>query len=281
MLCSVRTMCIALLHEYMYACAYQTSIPSVREQNNACCQWYMRTCECVWAARWVCTRASQHVGACILFFPRYATSAGHWLVLVTFVGLLVIASAVTTIPPPHTLPYYPQTKHPSCTLSQLKTIEGGLPPLERGGKTYHWRAAAPIFFAFMLIATCTMARQDLTTGLVPSQHPCIQPHFTPTSSPPTPLYLIAISILAINSLSGAYRWALPQCSLRTARLSTSPTRLGKVYKRALVVLPSSPHQRAFVCGAYIGTAQVGVSLVSIFRSTLQTVYVALFQCMFV
>jgi len=45
---------------------------------------------------------------------------------------------------------------------------------------------------------------------------------------------------------------------------THPTRLGKVYKRALVVPPSSPHQRAFVCGACTGTAQVGVSLVSLF-----------------
>jgi len=43
------------------------------------------------------------------------------------------------------------------------------------------------------------------------------------------------------------------------------SRLGQVYKRALVVLPSSPHQRAFVCGACIGTAQVGISLVSLFN----------------
>ena len=66
MLCSVRTMCIELLHEYMYACACPTSLPSAREQNNPYCRWCMRTCECVWADRWVCTRASQHVGACIL-----------------------------------------------------------------------------------------------------------------------------------------------------------------------------------------------------------------------
>jgi len=102
-LCSVRTMCIALLHEYMYACACPTSIPSVREQNNACCRWCMWTCECVWAARWVCTRASQHVGACILLFCDMQRTLGT-LVLVTFVGLLVIASAVIlTIPSPTTL----------------------------------------------------------------------------------------------------------------------------------------------------------------------------------
>ena len=44
MLCSVRAMYIALLHGYMYACACPSSIPSVREQNNAYCRWYMRTC---------------------------------------------------------------------------------------------------------------------------------------------------------------------------------------------------------------------------------------------
>ena len=41
--------------------------------------------------------------------------------------------------------------------------------------------------------------------------------------------------------------------------------LGKVYKLALVVPPSSPCQRAFVCGACTGTAQVGVLLVSLFN----------------
>jgi len=44
----------------------------------------------------------------------------------------------------------------------------------------------------------------------------------------------------------------------------SPTRLGKVYKRTLVVPPFSQYQRAFVCWACTGTTQVGVSLVSLF-----------------
>ena len=47
-------------------------------------------------------------------------------------------------------------------------------------------------------------------------------------------------------------------------LSLTPTPLGKVYKRALVVPPSSPHQRAFVCGACTGAAQVSVWLVLLF-----------------
>ena len=75
---------------------------------------------------------------------------------------------------------------------------GGTPPMERGGKTYDWRATAPTLFVFVLIATCTMARQDLTPCLAPLQHPCMQPHFTPTSSPPTLLHLVAISILPVG-----------------------------------------------------------------------------------
>jgi len=43
-----------------------------------------------------------------------------------------------------------------------------------------------------------------------------------------------------------------------------PTHLGRVYKGGLVVPLSSPHQKAFACGVCIGTAQVGVLLVSVF-----------------
>jgi len=131
-----------------------------------------------------------------------ATCNGRWA-LIGFGDICgsachCICDYTLTIRPPHTPPYYPRTKHPWCPLSQFKTIGGGLPPSERGGKTYDWRAAAPTFFVFVLIATCTMACQDRTSGLAPSQHPCIQPHFTPISSPPTLLHLIAISPLAIN-----------------------------------------------------------------------------------
>ena len=114
--------------------------------------------------------------------------------------------------------------NPPCSLSQLKTIWLGLPPLIIMGarwRSYDWRAAAPNLFVCVLTTTCTVRRQELTPGLAHSQHPCMQPHFTPTSSPPTLLHLIAISILAINSMSGVYCWASPQCSLRTARPSTS------------------------------------------------------------
>ena len=115
----------------------------------------------------------------------------------------------------------PNPKHPPCPLSQLKTIRGGLPPSTRGGKTYHWHSAAPTLFVIALTTTCTIHLQDLTLGLAPWRHPSMQPHFTPTCSPPAQLHLIAISILAINSLSRACYWSLPRQPLRIERPSTS------------------------------------------------------------
>jgi len=50
------------------------------------------------------------------------------------------------------------------------------------------------------------------------------------------------------------------------RKHKTPTRLGKVYTRALVVPPLTLHQRVLVCGACTGTAQIGVSLVSFLDS---------------
>jgi len=47
------------------------------------------------------------------------------------------------------------------------------------------------------------------------------------------------------------------------RKHPTPTPLGKVYKRALVVPSSTPHQIVFVCGACKCTTQVVISLVSL------------------
>jgi len=147
----------------------------------------------------------------------------------------------------------------------------------RGGETYYWRATAPNLFVCVLTVTCTMRCQNLTPGLAHSQHPCMQPHFTPTSSPHTLLYLIVIPILNVKlpvrhvPLGLASVFAKDRATLHIHSTHSinickhpTPTRLGKVYKGALDVPLSSPHQRPFVCGAWIGTAQVGVSLVSLF-----------------
>jgi len=113
---------------------------------------------------------------------------GHWLVLVTFVGLLVIPFAVKLSPFPLSIPS-PTTLGPNipCVLSPSWRPLGGDSPKRtwaRGGKTYDWRAAAPLRAHHY--RGCAMVRQDLTPGLAPSQHPCMQLHFTPTSFLPTP-----------------------------------------------------------------------------------------------
>jgi len=93
--------------------------------------------------------------------------------------------------------------------------------LPQCGETYDLRAASPTLFVFVLTATCTRRRQDLTFSLTPSQHPCMQPHCTPTSSKPTPLHPIAISVLATISLSRARYWSSSRQPLRIERPPTS------------------------------------------------------------
>jgi len=75
-----------------------------------------------------------------------------------------------TIPPPHTLPYCPQTQHPTSALSQTLTIGGGLPPLIMGAQRLNLLLAhgSATLFVFMLAATSTMRNQDLKPGLAPS-----------------------------------------------------------------------------------------------------------------
>jgi len=107
----------------------------------------------------------------------------------------------------------------TATCTMLKPIGGGLPTSEHGDKPFTWRAAAPTLFVFVFIATCTMDQQDLTPCLAPPQHPRMQPHFTPTTSPPTLLHLVAISILAMNCLSGTCRGASSLQPLRTEVIS--------------------------------------------------------------
>jgi len=108
------------------------------------------------------------------------------------------------------------------------------------------------------------------------------PHFTPTSLPPTPLHLTAISVLdykqlVLDALLGFVSAAdkdratlhiHSNHSINTHEHPT-PAPLGKVYKRALVVPPSSPHHKASSVHArhHTGWSLVGVLL----RFTLQTV----------
>jgi len=159
--------------------AYPMPCPCLCERSVCACLPYLLCLNifefsdfCVRSARWACTRTSKLVHACALcdiqrgsarallsmwvhayFFSTICNE--HW-VLISFADICLSAYPCScgytlTIPTPHTLPYYPRTKHPSCPLSQFKTIGGGLPPSERGRKTYDWRAAAPTLFVFVLI----------------------------------------------------------------------------------------------------------------------------------
>jgi len=188
---------------------------------------------CVRSARWACTRASKLVRACALLLCDIQRGCAHvllsmWVhayffsaicnerwVLISFGDICVPVCPCScgytlTDHPPHTLPYYPRTKHPSCPVSQATTLGRGLPlPIMCARRQNLRLARGRARFVFVLPATCTMRHQDLIPGLAHSQHPCMQPHFTPTSSLHTPLHLIAIAVLAINSLSRAHTWACP------------------------------------------------------------------------
>jgi len=132
---------------------------------------------------------------------RYAMNDGHWKVSVTFVGLFVIVFAVilSPFPLPMTSPTTLGPNIPCVLFPSWRPLGRKSPPRwwARGGDTYNWRAAAPTLFAFVLAGTCTMLRQDLTPSLSPTQHPCMQPHFTLTSSQPTPLWVRTV---------GGVRW---------------------------------------------------------------------------
>jgi len=108
------------------------------------------------------------------------------------------------------LPWYCFPGHVVWRHNKPKTCSyhwGGTPALQswaRGGDTYGARQRRLCVSSCSLLPPCTAKTSH------PSQHPCMPPHFTPISSPPTPVDPIAISILAINCLSGTCRWASPQ-----------------------------------------------------------------------
>ena len=74
---------------------------------------------------------------------------------------------------------------PRVIFLRPQLLGGGLPSRSwaRGGETYDWRAAAPTLFVFVLAATCTMLRQDLTLSLAPTQHNTLARNHTPLPPP--------------------------------------------------------------------------------------------------
>jgi len=80
------------------------------------------------------------------------------------------------------------TRHPPRPTPYFKTIGGHSLPQSAAGKLKigvrqrPWVSAD--FVCLRVHRYRTMTSPDLTPGLAPSQHPCMQPHFTPTSSSP-------------------------------------------------------------------------------------------------
>jgi len=141
---------------------------------------------------------------------------------------------------------------------------GGTPSVRARRITYDWRAAAPTLFVFVLIATCTMARQHLTPSLPPHSRPSPAPHSHLCFGYKQPVLGVSLGFAPTAAKDRVTPTAAKDRV--TPHIHSTPTRRGKVYKRALVVPQPSPHQRSFVCGACIGTAQVGVLLVSLFNA---------------
>jgi len=101
-----------------------------------------------------------------------------------------ICGYTLNIPPPHTLPYYPRTKHPPCPLSPVSSFPGhdhwgGTPPIDHG------RAAAKPTIGARRRRLC-LSLCSLLPALcfAKTSHPASHPHNTlacnHTSLPPPP-----------------------------------------------------------------------------------------------
>jgi len=255
---------------------------------------------CVRSAWWVCTRASKLVHACALLMCDIQRGCARallsmWVhahffsvicneswVLISFGDICVSAYPCScghtlTIPPPHTLPIpSPTNLRPTSSVSSFPVEDHlvGTPTLDHIGRVTGRTAAKPtisarqrrlcLYSCLPLPAPCS----DKTS--YPASHPHnTTPLHATTPHSHLPLYSHPPKPTPSNTSffcanidprfcvrffeKGAHSMSPP-----------TPTRLGKVYKGTLVVPLSSPHQRAFVCGACIGTTQVGISLVSLF-----------------
>jgi len=165
-------------------------------------------------------------------------------------------------------PLLPSDQHPPCPLSQLKTIRLGLPPsIIMGSRRRNLRLARGS-------AESVCLRDHGYLHHAPPR-PHTRPHTLTTFFHATTLHshlLLTHTPAPHSHLCFGYKLPVPGVSLGLASVHAKdratlhiPIPLGKAHKGALFVPLSSPHQRVFVCGACIGTAHVGVSLVSLFN----------------
>jgi len=187
-------------------------------------------------------------------------------------------------PMPFWLPYYPLGHHAPCPLCQAMTIGGGLLLWILGTQQRHQRLSHNSADSVCLHARCHLhhvpsrPHTRSRTHTTPLHATTLHAHLLPahTVPPHSHLYfgykLPVLHVpLGLASVFAKDRATLHIHSTHSinSRKHPTPTRLGQVYKRALVVPPFSSYQRAFVCGAYAGTPQIGVSLVSLFDPLFQ------------
>jgi len=180
-----------------------------------------------------------------------------------------IGGYALTIPPSTYAPLLPSDQASPVSSSPGHNHWGGTPP-----RLIHGRAGASPQISVRQLRICLSSSSPLPA-------PCSSETSLPASHPHTTLackttlhsHLLSAHIPVPHShlyfcykqpVLGAPLGLVSAAAMDRATLHI-PSRLDKVYKRALVVPSSSLHQRAFVCGTCTGTAQVGVSLVSLFN----------------
>ena len=170
-----------------------------------------------------------------------------------------------TFPPSTYTPLLPSD--PTSPVSSSPDHWVGTPPLNPG------RAAASPTISAQQLRLCLSSCSPLPAPCsAETSLPASHPHTTLACKTTLHSHLLSTHIPAPHShLNFGYRQPVPGAPLGLVSAAAKdrvtlhiPSRLGKVYKRALVVPPSSLLQRMFVCGACTGTAQVGISLVSLF-----------------
>jgi len=195
---------------------------------------------------------------------------GTDLVSVTFVGLIVIINAFAVILSPFPPPIpSPTTLGPTSPVSSF--------PVED-----HWVGLPPSIIVGARRRNLRLARGSAESVCLRTHrylhHAPPRPHTRPRTLT-TPLHATTLHSHLLpthtpaphSHLSFGYKLTVTARTTGVApnvakdRAPPHPLTPWQSIQRALVVPLSSPHQRAFVCGACIGTAQVGVLLVSLFN----------------
>ena len=128
--------------------------------------------------------------------------------------------------------------------------------------------------------TTPLHATTLHSHLLPTHTPAPYCHLCFGYKQPVPGAPLGFVLAAAKDIATLHIYSTHSINTRK---HPNPTLLGKVYTRALVVPPCSPHKRPFVCGVCTGTAQVGVllvaPLVSIFKQSSLYSLRVLFRCM--